>query len=179
MEPKSKTTTVIEINGIKMEVDLRQAKRVDRFQIGTKVKLLEKSDYGDGHEVHHGVIAGFEPFETLPTIVVAFLKIDYSEAKIKFAYINSSDKSKKKWEIVPSLDTTLALEKSDVLKKMDRAISEAEAQVEDLVMKKNYFLQNFGQYFADDDKASILEGASDIPGSTTVMVGPLDDDDDL
>ena len=32
---------IIEINGIKMEVDLRNAKRIDTFKVGDPVKVLD------------------------------------------------------------------------------------------------------------------------------------------
>ena len=34
---------IIEVNGIKMEVDLRNAKRIDQFKVGDSVKVLVKS----------------------------------------------------------------------------------------------------------------------------------------
>ena len=63
-------TTVIEINGVKLEVDLRSARRIDTLRVGDRVKLLEKTSYG-GPIVHHGVVAGFDPFPSQPTIIVS------------------------------------------------------------------------------------------------------------
>ena len=37
-------TTIIEINGLKLEIDLRSAKRIDSFRVGDNVKILRK-DY--------------------------------------------------------------------------------------------------------------------------------------
>lgn len=143
-------TTVIEVNGVKLEVDLRQAKRVDLFQVGTPVKLLQKQAiYGSNDvKVHTGVVAGFEPFADLPTIIVAYLEIDYSSADVKFAYINA--KSSDKWDIVASIDDHLPVEKASVVAKLDRAIAKAEAELADLQRKKEYFTENFGAYFAKD-----------------------------
>ena len=72
-------TAIVEVNGIKLEVDLRTAKRIDQLTdqltIGSRVKCLVKQ-YSDFKTVP-GVVVGFEPFEKLPTIVVAYLDTDY------------------------------------------------------------------------------------------------------
>jgi hypothetical protein len=53
---------VVEINGIKVEVDLRTAKRVDSYSVGTPVKLL-KQEYSDTYTTYTGVIIGFDEFK--------------------------------------------------------------------------------------------------------------------
>ena len=63
-----KQTTIIEVNGIKLEVDLRTAKRVDQLRVGDRVKVLNKAY--DGYEVLPGTVVCFEPFEKLPTTSV-------------------------------------------------------------------------------------------------------------
>ena len=101
---------IIEINGIKLEVDMRHAKRVDQFRVGDKVKLMREEGYGDPktHKVHPGVIVGFEPFKELPTIIVAYLEISYSEAALKFEYINAETKGA---DLVIAEDDYLPLER--------------------------------------------------------------------
>lgn len=86
----NKETTIIELNGVKLEVDLRTAKRVDTLRVGDRVRLLEKSSYSSSVTVHHGIIAGFEPFPSAPTIIVAYLKTAYREATIEFVYLNTA-----------------------------------------------------------------------------------------
>ena len=89
-------TQIIEVNGIKMEVDLRHAKRIDHFKVGDPVKVLAS---GSGSsEVFAGVIVGFEAFETLPTIVVAYIDASYYSGGLKIAHINA--KSRDKYELV-------------------------------------------------------------------------------
>ncbi len=66
---KNKENKIIEINSVKLEVDRRSAERVDQIQVGDRVKVLNKQ-YSD-YKVYHGVVIGFEPFEELPTIIVA------------------------------------------------------------------------------------------------------------
>lgn len=42
-------TTIIEINGVKLEIDLRHAKRIDNLRVGDTVKVLRKR-YDDSYE---------------------------------------------------------------------------------------------------------------------------------
>jgi hypothetical protein len=140
-------TTIIEVNGIKMEVDLRKARIVhDNLRVGSRVKVLEKGGYS-GPTVHAGVIVGFEPFNELPTVVVAYVKTGYSAAGIEFAYINS--KSADKWEMVPSVDDHLPVAKADVLAHFEREITKAQAALHDIEAKRDFFLRHFDIWFAE------------------------------
>lgn len=139
------TTTIIEINGVKLEVDLRTAKRIDQLQIGSRVKCLVKR-YSDFQTVP-GVIVGFEPFERLPTIVVAWLDIDYSSASLKFQSFNSETKD---FEIVADLDNNaLEVDRTQILKKMDAEIAKKKMEVEEVIQRKAFFLEKFAIYFSD------------------------------
>lgn len=140
---------VVEINGIKMEVDMRHATRVDTFKVGSKVKLLEKSSYGAAN-VHNGVVVGFEPFESQPTIIICYLKIDYSSCELKFAYYNDTEKSKEQWDLVASVDDDLPVEKQDVLSRMDKEIDVKRSEISEIERKRDYFLQHFNMYFEQD-----------------------------
>lgn len=44
---------IIEVNGVKLEVDLRNARRVDEFRVGSPVKVLVKN-YST-YESHFGM----------------------------------------------------------------------------------------------------------------------------
>lgn len=139
--------TVIEINGVKMEVDLRQAKRVDTVRVGTKVKVLLKSDYGDD-KVRPGVVVGFEPFDSLPTIIVCYLDITWDSARLEFAYINS--KTTKKYEMVVSDDNDVNFTKDDVLSKLRKEREVLRDKIEEIDRKERYFLEHFNKYFAPE-----------------------------
>lgn len=141
-------TRVIEINGIKMEVDLRHAKRVDMFTIGTKVKLLVKGGSYSSDKVHSGVVVGFEPFEDLPTIVVCYLESSY-DPELKFAYINKD--TQENYDVIPAIDDDLPIQKSDVLAKIDGKILKAQEEIKDLERKRDYFLSHFNQYFKPEE----------------------------
>lgn len=136
--------TIIEVNGVKMEVNLRSARRIDELKIGDRVKVLIKV-YND-YLVHAGTIIGFEPFQNLPTIIVAYLVKDYSRVEIKFLYFNAKTKET---EIVKAIDDDqLDIDKSTVLQQMDREIQKKIDEADDLRAKKAYFLENFKMYWA-------------------------------
>lgn len=137
-------TTVIEINGIKMEVDLRHAKRVENFRVGSKVKILNK-EYSS-HKVFHGIVVGFDNFKNLPTIIVAYLDISYSSTELKFAYINAEND---KTELVLSIDDEFPINRSDVLEQFRKERAQLQEKLDDVNRKEAYFLRHFNQYFND------------------------------
>lgn len=140
-----KQTTIIEINGVKLEVDLRNAKRIDQLTIGSRVKCLVKQ-YQD-FATFPGVIVGFEPFQKLPTIVVAYLATDYSSAGLKFKSFNAETKD---FEVVADLDNNaLEVDRANVIQKMDREIAKKQAELDEIEAQKAFFLAHFGRYFSE------------------------------
>ncbi len=142
--------TIIEINGVKLEVDLRTAKVIENYQIGDNVRLLVR-EYDSKFKTCPAVIVSFDNFKNRPTIVVAYLEIGYATAEIKFAYINND--SKDQFEIAPAnyIDET-RFKKSDVLAKMNDEINKKEQEIEDIKRKRAYFEDNFKAYFKDFSK---------------------------
>jgi hypothetical protein len=137
------TKTIIEINGVKMELDLRHARRIDELRVGDRVKVLLKT-YSD-YKVHAGTIIGFEPFKNLPTLIVAYIENGYNSADVKFVYFNSSSKDV---EIVKAIDDdAIGIAKADVLTMFDRMIAAKQREIEDFASKKEYFLRNFQTYW--------------------------------
>jgi hypothetical protein len=135
--------TVIEINGVKMEVDLRQARRVDSLQVGDRVKVLTKQY--DGYKVNAGTVIGFEPFEALPTIIIAYLETSYSSVGVKFIYFNAQSKE---IEIVKSIDDDqLDIDKAGVMAQFQTEIAKKEIELEDIKKKRDYFAANFKAYW--------------------------------
>ena len=65
----SEWTREIEVNGVKLEVDMRYAKRIDVFKVGDTVKVLDKRN--GKNELKTGVITDFANFKDLPTMMVA------------------------------------------------------------------------------------------------------------
>lgn len=146
----SDNKTIIEINGVKMEVDLRHAKRIEHLQVGSRVKCLVKG-YGSEFNVHPGVIVGFEPFEKLPSIVVAYLKDDYSTASLVFKSYNAQCSD---FEIVADLDNNaLEVDKANIIAKFDREAEKKRMELEELESRKKFFLKKFGVYFTETEPA--------------------------
>lgn len=144
-------TQLIEINGVKLEVDMRYAKRIDTFKIGSRVKVLVKPNYsGSTPNVYSGVIVGFENFKTAPTIVVAYVESNYS-ADIKFININaySASADGDKYEIVPDNDKAMMVSKTDVLESFQRQIRSKLEEIRELGRKKRVFLSRFGHVFGE------------------------------
>lgn len=139
------TKRIIEINGVKMEVDLRYATQVhENIKVGSRVKLLKK-EYST-HKVLAGVVVGFENFKELPTIVVAaFDPHGYSQT-LTFHYINSQNKDA---EIVPALDWYPEYSKQHSVDLFDKDIAKKRAELEDLESKKTFFIEQFEAYFRE------------------------------
>jgi len=137
--------TIIEVNGVKLEVDLRSAKRVDELKIGSRVKCLEKG-YG-GMKTMPGVIVGFEPFPSLPTIVVAYLDIGYGAPGLKFKTFNAETKD---FEVVADIDhNALEIDRSEVLAWFDREAGKKRTELREIEEKRAFFEVQFGRFFAD------------------------------
>ena len=138
---------IVEINGIKVEVDLRTAKRVDHFKVGDAVKILNKR-YSDTYESHFGMIVGFDEFKKLPTIIVAYLDTSTWESPLKFKYINSETKDV---EICPQDPKDLGVEKSDIIQAFDREENKKEQELLEIKRKRKYFNEMFGRYFENEE----------------------------
>jgi len=136
----------IEINGVKVDVDLRTAKQIHNLKVGDRCKLLSKSNYG-GSKVYPAVIAGFDMFPSKPTIIVAYLEIEYSSVALKFAYVHEGSD----YEVVGTMDEYLPVEKGDVLARFDKEITKLEEQMQDVQAKRNWFEKNFAQYFPETE----------------------------
>jgi ribosomal protein L19 len=133
--------TIVEINGIKMEIDLRQAKKIETYKVGDNVKVLIK-EY-NSYSSYPGVIIGFDDFASLPTISVCYLKTGYN-AEVKFVFINADSKD---IEIVHMTDAD-KMELNLAPEQLDREIMKKEAEIADLKAKKAYFLENFNRHLA-------------------------------
>lgn len=136
---------LVEVSGVKIEFDERQARTVESFKVGDQVKVLVKH-YGDTFTSNPGVIVGFDNFKNLPTIVVAYV---YGGQEIKFAYINEGSKDLE----ICHWSGDLQLQKANVLDWLDSKIRKSQEEIRDLEQKKSYFLSNFGKYFEDGNIA--------------------------
>jgi len=139
--------TIIEVGGVKLEVDMRYARRVDTLRVGDRVKCLVKK-YGNTHETYPGVVVGFEPFPSLPSIVVAYLDTSsYNGDTLKVKTFNQKTED---FEIVPDVDrNSLEVDKGRVLTMLDRDIEKKREELNQSELRRQYFLDNFGSYFED------------------------------
>ena len=138
-------TTIIEINGVKMEADIRSAKRIDILKVGTRVKVLKK-EYSDKFKVCHGIVIGFEPFKRLPTITIAYMMTEYADANLEFLYYNKDTSSD--FEIVVALDKdNEVLDRNRMVELMDSKINKLKDETFDLEQKKKFFLDKFKTYW--------------------------------
>ena len=142
-----KQTTVIEINGVKLEVDLRHAKRVDNLKIGDRVKCLVKGY--SGMSTHAGIVVGFEPFPSLPSIVVAYLDTGYASGTLKFQTFNAETKD---FEVVADLDNNaLEVDRVHIIAQFDRDAAKKQQELDEIEAKRAFFLAHFGRYFEDKE----------------------------
>ncbi len=134
---------IVEIGGVKLEVDLRHARVIENFKIGDTVKVLMKK-YGDTYESHLGVIVGFDNFKERPTIVIAYVEDSYNEAGIKMLFLN---KDSKDTEICPLTKDELVIDKTTIMSRFDVKIASKQKELDELNGHKTYFLEKFGLYF--------------------------------
>ena len=106
---------IIEVNGVKMEIDLRNAKVVENYKVGDYVKVLIK-EY-NSYKSYIGNIIGFDNFEKTPTIVIAYLKNEYSSSTIDFVYYNSTSVDV---ELTTLNEWDIPLEKSTILENFNK-----------------------------------------------------------
>lgn len=145
--------TVIEVNGVKLEIDLRTAKRVDTLRCGDRVKVLMKS--GSEFIVKAGTVVGFEPFLSLPTVIVAYLDGGsyYAAGGVKFVYFNTSSKD---IEIIKAIDDDqLDVDKATIVQQFEKQIAGKQQEIETLEMHRDYFLKNFAAYWAPVEKPTV------------------------
>lgn len=141
---EEKAKRIIEVAGVKLEVDLREAKTIEGYKVGDNIKVLVKK-YSNDYESYPGVIVGFDQFEKLPTIIIAYLESGY-DPDLKFVYLNNQTKDT---EITHAQPEEIVLEKDNVISKFDKEVEKREAEIRDIKKKKDYFVKYFNQYFKE------------------------------
>ena len=137
---------IVEIQGVKLEVDMRDAIKIEHYKLHDNVKVLINKGYGDTKDwkMYPGVIAGFVQFQNKPIIIIAYLDIHYDEAKLEFINLASDTKEV---EIAPALPEELPIKEADVIGVLDAAIEKKKAELREAQAKKYYFQNNFNKYF--------------------------------
>lgn len=144
----SEKTRIVEVGGVKMEVDLSTATIIENYHVGQYVKILIK-DY-NGYKSFVGHIIGFDNFKNLPTITVIYLDNTYSNSEIKFAYINANNNNET--EICPLNNMEIPFSKSEVITRMQNEIDKKEREATELRAKLDLFLTTFNKYFENINK---------------------------
>lgn len=133
---------VIEIDGVKIEVDMRTAKRIDTFKVGDAVKVLDKTS--SEYKVKPGIITDFANFKEKPTICVAvYNEPTWSYGKPSIEIIHIYEGMENKYEIVYTSEEDLRLTKDGVIESFERKIQEKKNEVADLENQMNYFKKHF------------------------------------
>lgn len=147
---ETETKKIIEINGIKMEIDLRSAtlKQLDTFKVGDPVKVLIKK-YENDYISHAGVIIGFDNYSTNPTILVMYVDESYSEKALQMLYINQANKDN---QIVHAHEDDILFSKETVLSKLNREIDKAKVALEDAEQRKDLFYKYFNKVIEFSDR---------------------------
>lgn len=142
MEPNNEHTRIVEINGIKMEIDMRTAKvhTVENYKVGDFLKVLSKTY--SGHEVKTGVIVGFYGFKKKPTIIIA--TIDNSWGSSSLAFIHYTDGTEE-IEIVPMDAEDLSVDVSKFITAFDREIDKKNMEIREIMAKRDFFMAHFGK----------------------------------
>ena len=133
---------IIEINGVRLEVDLRSARRIDEFRVGDSVKVLDNR--GGKNEMKAGVITDFANFKELPTLIVAVYRAgDYwSKPSIEFITFNSETEG---IEIVGVSAEEIIVSRETVVQKFDDEIAKKRDELNDLIIKRDTFVKYFGR----------------------------------
>lgn len=130
---------IIEIDGVKVEVDLTTARRIDTFRIGDNVKVYER----DTKKIKPGVITSFDNFKDDPSITVAvFTEGSYWDSpKIEFIYFNPSTSDK--WDIILASDDEIRVSGDSVVARFEAEIQKKQREADDLKEKLEYFKRFF------------------------------------
>ena len=132
---------MIEIDGVKIEVDLRTAKRIDSFKVGSPVKVLDKT-YSD-IKVKSGIITDFCEFANLPTITIAVFEEGTWSSAPSIKFIHYNEKTCKDYEIVGTSDDEIKVSRDGVVEKFEREIQKKKNEWQDLQNQLDYFKEHF------------------------------------
>ena len=133
---------IVEVNGVKIEVDMRYARRIDEFKVGDTVKVLDTRN--NRNDMRTGVITDFANFKELPTIMVAMYKAGsyYDTPSIEFVPYNSDTKG---IEIVGVSAEEVIVSRETIVQKFDDEIASQRDKLNDLIIKRDTFVKYFGE----------------------------------
>ena len=143
------TKRIVEIDGVKIEVDLRNAKVIDTYHVGDPVMVLHNADQYNEALICTGVIVSFNEFNGIPAIQVMELNMrSYSDdVGFKIVSIVHGDKPKRGISIAPYNRYEGLISKSNVVTKLNRKIAQKELELEELNSQMKYFVDEFSKSF--------------------------------
>lgn len=127
--------------------------RAEVLKVGDAVRVFVKEKYSTTSAVHTGVVVGFEPFKERPTIIIAYVKVDYASAKMEMLYFTGQEEGIEVLAAAP--DTNIEIERSRVLDFFDQEETKALAKVAEVRAQRCYFEKYFG---------SVMPKAIEAPG---------------
>ena len=135
---------IVEIDGVKLEIDLRKAKVIDHYKIGDPVRVLHPgTGYGSG--IKAGVIVGFCEFDKNPAIEILELDAEYSGVNFKLITVVSGQENPV--QIAPYDRYSGLFTQADIVTRFNREIQKKELELADLKLKKEYFINDFLKAF--------------------------------
>lgn len=143
---------IVEIDGVKIEVDLRTAKVIDHYKVGDPVRVLTKDTYDN---IKAGVIVGFCEFDRNPAIEIMVLNKDYSG--ISFSVVTIVSGKENNVQIAPFDKYQGLISQTDIVTRFDRQIEAKELELADLKLKKKYFIDDFAKAFGQIIPATKLD----------------------
>lgn len=135
---------IIEVDGVKMEIDLRTARVVDTYHVGDNVKILRKRY--NGYEILPGAIVGFTEFRNRPALEL--LAIEPDGSVIFLTYAAKNDGEQQDIEIAPFNKFELLIDRASIMDKLNRCVEVKENELRDATAKRNAFVQTFEKVFA-------------------------------
>lgn len=135
-----KNKKIVEINGIKVEVDMREAKKIEKFKVGDPIRVLWKK-YSEW-KTSYGVIIDFTEFQHKPAIDILYVKEDYDKVELIFKTITEDSED---IEIAPINNIDLKFSRGDILKIIQEKIEEEKEKLRVLKFKKEEFKKYFGR----------------------------------
>ena len=150
----SEEKRIIEVNGVKLEVDMRSARRIDEFKVGDTVKVLDNRN--DKNEMRTGVITDFANFKDLPTIILAVYKAGdfWSAPSIEFITYNKDTEG---IEIVGVSAEETIVSRDTIVQKFDDQIAKKRDELNDLIIKRDTFVKYFGKKDSKQEKMNEKE----------------------
>lgn len=134
------------VGGHVFEISEPQMVRKQVLRVGDRVAVLEKGSSYTAPKIHDGVVIGFEPFRSLPSIKVAYVEVEYQKGSVKTLVFN--DKSDEAFELVAAMDDRGPFEYQKALAMFDSQVADAERALEKITAERAYFIRHWQRTMA-------------------------------